>query len=53
MQANGTRTLSGRGLLHRRWDKRQLGCIAANAAEPHTNTIEPSIEAADLEKVAP
>jgi hypothetical protein len=33
MQINGTKVLSGRGLLHRRWDKRQLGCIAANAAD--------------------
>jgi hypothetical protein len=33
MQASAIRTLSGRGLLHRRWDKRQLGCVAANAAD--------------------
>jgi hypothetical protein len=38
MEANMTnaRVLSGRGLAHRRLDKRQLACLAANAAEGQT-----------------
>ena len=30
------RVLSGRGLVHRKLDKRQLACVAANAAEGQT-----------------
>jgi hypothetical protein len=38
MEANMTnaRVLSGRGLVHRKLDKRQLACVAANAAEGQT-----------------
>ena len=38
MEANVTnaRVLSGRGLVHRKLDKRQLACVAANAAEGQT-----------------
>jgi hypothetical protein len=38
MEANMTnaRILSGRGLVHRKLDKRQLACVAANAAQGQT-----------------
>ena len=35
METNA-RVLSGRGLVHRKLDKRQLACVAANAAEGQT-----------------
>jgi hypothetical protein len=38
METNGTnaRVLSGRALVHRKLDKRQLACVAANVAEGQT-----------------
>jgi hypothetical protein len=44
MDTNRTnvRVLSGRGLVHRRLDKRQLGCVGANAAGGQT-TIDWSV----------
>ena len=38
METNGTnaRVLSGRGVVHRHWTKRQLACLAANVAEGQT-----------------
>ena len=38
MEANMTnaRVLSGRGLVHRKLDKRQLACVGANATEGQT-----------------
>jgi hypothetical protein len=39
METNGTKvgSLSGRGVVHRHLDKRQLACIGANVADGLTN----------------
>jgi hypothetical protein len=54
MDTNRTnvRVLSGRGLVHRRLDKRQLGCVGANAAEGQTRIDWSVAQLADALKVS-